>query len=370
MKLLSLLLAAVAMVATSIAQEESRELATLAQTWNISEPTFTYSSLSFDLDYVVSGFILDSMAGYSMWDTGCKEGGNTVPSTELAVVKSLDPSWTTQNANLQRTIALNITVNPSTISKAPIYKEGKNGANQTIANISFCVRFSLDTPPSVTPTIEVNFLETLVTLNVDLTNGFSIGSINVAPKQKLTKTANQAYHVEGYQCDATDAQLTPTQIAATRNQGSVIRVCVRPDQTGRNDGIFMRSIDSFSFVRDTTVTQDAVVNGAAASNGLTSLDCGAGYAICSFETILFAAFYTSAGTVAGSGVASMQFGGSARRLRNGGRDLQAGQAAATSEFNLDFQTLPSTDTQSSDAATTSGVLAMTLLAMSGALVMV
>ena len=211
-------------------------------------------------------------------------------------------------------------------------------------------------------------METLVVLNVDLTDGFSIGSISVAPKQKLTKTANQAYHVEGFQCDANDVQLTPTQIAATRNQGSVIKVCVRPDQTGRNDGIFMRSIDSFSFVRDGTFTQDAVVNGAIASKA--TLDCGPGYAICSFETILFAAFYQSAGTVAGSGVASVQFGGSARRLRNGSRDLQAGQAAASSEFNLDFKTLPSTDNQSSDAATSSGMLAMVVLAASGALAMV
>ena len=65
-----------------------------------------------------------------LFDKNCQDGNNPVPNTVLAVTTSKDPSWTTQNANLQRTISLNITVNPQTISKdTNLYQEGKDAAN-------------------------------------------------------------------------------------------------------------------------------------------------------------------------------------------------------------------------------------------------
>jgi hypothetical protein len=77
---------------------------------------------------------------------------------------------------------------------------------------------------------------------------------------------------------------------------------------------------------------------------------------------LFAAFYTTAGTVAGSGTGSMQFG--ARRLRA----LQATlpEAAATSELELDFGiNAPGVDLRdgSGSGAATSGVMAGAALVM-------
>jgi hypothetical protein len=47
------------------------------------------------------------------------------------------------------------------------------------AIVEFCVRFKLTTPGGG---VEVNFLESLVTLYVDLSDGFSIGDLNVSPK--------------------------------------------------------------------------------------------------------------------------------------------------------------------------------------------
>ena len=343
--LLLLLITSTTDATATNAIEEKRELASLAQTWNISSPTFVYASLSFDLDYEVSGFILDDMVEYSIWDSGCKQGGHSVPSNELYVVKSTNASWSTQNADLKRPISLNITVNPQTIQSAPIYHEGIDAAGQVIANISFCVRFSLYTPAPFT--VEVNFMETEVVLKVDLTDGFSIGALSVAPKNIVSQSANQVYHVEGYQCGNNNVALTAAQIASTRVQGSFIKVCVRPNSQARNDGIFMRSIDTFTFVRDNTIVQEAVVNGAPASNGLTDLSCNAGNAVCSFETILFAAFYKSAGAVSGGGVATMQLG-SQRRLRSGDRELQD-SAAGSSEFNLGLNVLPTFDLPGSGA---------------------
>ena len=78
--------------------------------------------------------------------------------------------------------------------------------------------------------------------------------------------------------------MTPAQQAVSRNQEAVIRVCVRPTQEGRDDGIYMRNIQSFTFSRSYTdgrpdVNQITVENSAAADNGLTDLFCGLGWEV-------------------------------------------------------------------------------------------
>jgi hypothetical protein len=91
--------------------------------------------------------------------------------------------------------------------------------------------------------------------------------------------------------------------------------------------------------------------------------------VCSFETILFAAFYTSAGAVLGSGVASMQFGttdtSGGRRLRGDteGRDLQEDDAAAAAEFELDFDVAQATAQATSGAASCGVMASMGVLGM-------
>merc|ERR1712125_230336 len=183
--------------------------------------------------------------------------------------------------------------------------------------------------------VEVNFLESVVTLNIDLSAGFSIDDINVTPKDQLINTAATTYTVEGYMCQQRSD--TPVVDANTAlNQGSLITICIKPDADGIADGIKMRSVDSFEWTRDAT-TQAAIESGAAAGNLLTSFDeiACAGGNYCQFSSILFAAFYASEGQVSGNGVASMQFG--TRRLSEntgGVRALQEQEAAATSEFDL------------------------------------
>ena len=87
-----------------------------------------------------------------------------------------------------------------------------------------------------------------------------------------------------------------------------------------------------------------------------------------------AAFYTTAGAVAGSGVASMQFGSTnngigRRNLRGdeGGRMLQEDDAAAAAEFELDFDVTQATPYGTSSAASVgamaSAVASMLIAAM-------
>jgi hypothetical protein len=71
MKLTSLLFAA--MAAYTQADDSQRGLATLAQKWNISEPTFAYESLGFTLTFGVSDYIRGDlgMVKYAVYDENC-----------------------------------------------------------------------------------------------------------------------------------------------------------------------------------------------------------------------------------------------------------------------------------------------------------
>jgi hypothetical protein len=353
----------VASIASTLAAEE-RGLQVLAKIWNITDPTFGYDSLGFNLAYEVSDFVQDAMTTHTLWKSpGCQLENVTVPatvlnSTKVDLVGDFNASSTGEGVRDQ---TLTIGVVPATIKDSAIYNEDTSLGAVT-ATIDFCVRYSIWTDGGAN---EVNFLETLVTLFVDLSDGFEIGNVTVAPKNKLENTANQVYLLDGYQCNGDNAALAGNELTATRNQGSVIRVCVAPDEEALADGIFMRSLDAFNFTRD-DITQPAVIGyNEVATNGLTRLSCNNGDPVCSFETILFAAFYSTNGVVLGSGTGSMQFGDGARRLRS----LQA-EAAATSEFELDFGVRKDRPTPKSGATSSNGVMAATALVMAGAFALI
>jgi hypothetical protein len=365
MKFVSTLLAAT-IVASAQAENQSRDLQTLAQKWNITDPSFGYEGLHFDLDYQVSDFIDEDMLTYKIFDKDCQEGGKVVTIFD-AYNEPLTGTFVPSGGLGERMLALGIDIDAETItSDSNIYSEDVAPGAVT-AQIDFCVRFSLWTKTE--DPIEVNFLETLVVLYVDLSDGFDIGEVNVAPKIKLINTANQVYLIDGYQCDQFGFELTGLALSATRNQGSIIKVCVEPDQEAQSAGIKMRSIDSFTFTRLDTpaITQPAVTGpNTASTNGLTAVTCLAGVDMCWFETLLFAGFYGSPGVVGGEGVGSMQFG--ARRLRGLQRDEPA---AATSEFNLDFGVVPVVDTYWYSGAVSSGLsLTVTTVVAAGILAMI
>ena len=324
MKLVSVIFVA-SCVASTLAAE--RGLQTLSKKWNITGPSFTYDTLSFDLDYQVSDFIDDAMTEYVLYTSGCKEAGTAVPVTVLTSSKTeLTGAYDADNnGNGVRDQKLTVGVNADTIAASDIYVEDPTVGSVT-ATIDFCVRYTLLLTDGIS---KVNFRETLVTLFVDLSNGFAIRDVNVVPADKLESSANQVYFLEGYQCDLANVALNETVRAATRGQGSVIRVCVEPDAEASAAGIKMRSLDEFTFTRD-DISQEAIIGAnVVAGNGLTNLACSNGVDVCVFETILFAAFYSSVGIVLGSGAGSMQF--STRRLRA----LQA-EAAGRSGFKLDI----------------------------------
>jgi hypothetical protein len=348
------------------------------------DPTFDYTGLSFALSYDVTDFISADKVAYTVWDADCKrpDGTNTAldlisagavftPTLDTSALLGTFDDVALGDGTLAKTVSLTLAIDPAEIAAATaIYAESTSAGGELFATVDFCVRFMLST--SGATDLEVNFIETLVTLNIDLSDGFQIGTVSVEPNDKGLETANQVYEVDAFQCDPADnSELSVAAAALTRNQGAVIRVCVQPNLEARNSGVFMRTIDSFTFTRATPeITQVAVVGAAGATNGLTNLDCGAGYEICAFDSILFAAFYSSTGIVTGGGIASMQFGGSTavRRLRNGGRAAQASdeEVAGAAEFELDFAL---NQTPASGVGTTGGVLAASFMAFAGAIAM-
>lgn len=326
--------------------QSQRDLVSLAEKWNLTDNGFEYESLSFKLGYVTSDFVLNSMMSAELYDTNCKEGGVPVPSEELSYTVLQDDTIAGVGEN-PRIISVQIDINSAAISDSITYSETTNRVGELQATVQFCMRMGLFTNSE--PAIEVNFLETIVILYIDLTDGFAIDNISVTPRDQLVQTANQAYQVEGFLCDFKNRELSDSEKAAARNQGSLLRVCVRPDEEARGDSVFMRSIDNFTWQRDFggaigIQNQEAVVDREPALNGLTTLECVSGSEVCAFESILFAAMFRTPGLVTGSGVASMQFG--TETITNTRRELRSLQdrgdegAAAQAEFDFDMEVVP------------------------------
>ena len=330
----------------------------LAEKWALSDNGFVYANLSFTLDYVTSDFILDTMATAIIYTDECQEGNTLVSSTVLQ--GTLTPDTTPVGiGETNRTFSVNVGMDTDEIAGSNVYTE--NTVGNVTAQVRFCVRFGLWTNSN--PAIEVNFLETIVTLDIDLTDGFEVVDVGVAARDELVRTAVQAYEVDGYLCDNNNVALTGQDLVEARNQGSILRVCVTPNADAQADGVFMRFINSFTWTRDYggvigVVTQSAIVDREPASNGLTDLNCVAGSLVCSFETILFASMYRTPGQVVGTGIASMQLGNqpisrSRRRnlqLRGSEEDEEElrrlqqedddSNIAAVAEFDLSLEAVP------------------------------
>jgi len=325
-----------------------RELANLAEKWNLTDNGVDFGGMNFRLDYIVSDFIIDNMMEATAYTIECREEGLAVPEADMDLTIVTDDTPPGEG-DTERNISVEVTVKPENIENSLIYKDVYDENGQKSAEVQFCMRFSLYTN-GATP-IEVNFLEILIGFTADLSAGFSIDAIAIKPKEILVVTASQDYEVDAYQCDNDNEEISGTTLAEARNQGEVIRVCVTPNQDARDQGVYMRAIESFTYSRDYggplgLVTQVAIENSQEAPNYLTVLFCTPGILVCVFETVLFASMFMTPGFVGGSGTALLQIGDNPdeNRRRNlesqsSYRSLQEGDdgVAAVSEFDLDFE---------------------------------
>mmetsp|Transcript_7457 Transcript_7457/g.16033 ORF Transcript_7457/g.16033 Transcript_7457/m.16033 type:complete len:410 (-) Transcript_7457:133-1362(-) len=328
---------------------DRRELAGLAEKWNLTENGVKFQGMNFEMRYIVSDFILDSMMQAIPYTVECQELGTEIPFSHMSYNLNFDDT-PPGDGNLERAVYLNITVNPD-IENSLAYKDVYNETTgELTAEVDFCVRFSLYTSTS-TP-IEANFLESIVGFKADLTSGFSIDTVQVAPKEKTVTTSVENYEVEAFLCDNENLPLGGSALTKARTQGELIRACVTPTQIAQEDGVLIKAIEEFTWYRDYEgalgrVSQVAVEDSREASNSLSLLYCTPGSVICAFESMLFSSMFLTQGEVSGAGTALLQLGGGDESSGTRGRDLvespsksrslQGGIVDPTSKFGLNYE---------------------------------
>lgn len=237
-----------------------------------------------------------------------------------------------------------------------------NGNDNLFGVMKMCLRTSLGYTNAVTDMFkEVNFIETLIQIKYDLTAGFCVDTFAVEPKDKVQTQGSKSYGLEAWLCDPEDTEYdenldrtvpkkitsyAPDPVTGLKalggdafEQGSLINVCVAPDEPTHNDGVVISALKDFTWYRDApfVVEQEAITNSAASI--LTSYDPTAcnGQEWCTFASVLFADFYSSPGSVYGNGNANLEFAEIRRKLRGveeEGRQLQDADVPSPFDVNV------------------------------------
>jgi hypothetical protein len=284
--------------------------------------------------------------------------------------------------------------------------------NEEQEQVQFCVRFSLSKQD-----IEVNFLETIMILDIDLVGDgtFQVNDVSTTLKEKIQKTGRLTYGAQAYLCNerylpivildnneltitapelmyevcnsyeednsgtttTTEEEEYSTSTSRTSTipkaekltfpQGSIVRVCIRPDNTSIGQ-VSIRTIEYLIFENIVTTTstydstsdtnnnnvyrQAAVEDGdTVISQGLSDMNCGkrksellAGFIggvndddndderICVVSTLLSSPFFIRPSkelillpSVYAYGTATLQFKNGSNNSRTKNRQLQVQQ---------------------------------------------
>jgi len=321
----SSLIVAVALVLSVAEGQVVNEFASkLFNQWNLEKPITTFVSTTnmFTMDYGLSEEVDLANIRTEIFTDDCE-----YPRLTIGIAsKSVD----TQGA-------LVFEIEPEILSQND--KVFSNVGYPDKAEMKLCLRYALWSGPETDiKAIEINYRATILTIDIDLSKGFELDGFTVIPDEidgdKGNIADREGYSVEGYLCDP----YTYEKIKAKGfSQGEFIAICSKLSGSAAADGVFLKGVDYFYWTREfmlggvpTTTIQYAVKDGVVA-NMLTEYDCPRGAVFCSFKTMLFADFFTTPGSVFGTGQVSMQFGGeeeSRRRLaeKSNLRSLQQEEA--------------------------------------------
>jgi len=148
------------------------------------------------------------------------------------------------------------------------------------------------------------------------------------------QNSNARVVAEAYECDQYLNELPLAVRNAYKPLGYEIHVCMQPQTPTLNRGVWMRSIDDFTWYKaQGSVTQTAVVNGMDQNRSLQV--CIPGRPICSLKTKLLDYFFYNQenATVVGIGTVSMQTNPSPTSRRQLGAD-ENGIFQATVEWTI------------------------------------
>jgi hypothetical protein len=208
------------------------------------------------------------------------------------------------NSTTSDELDIDVDIKQETISTSPYYQSINDGQ---AAIIGFCLRVDYNRVIDGV-TESVNFYETNVTINVDLTANFTLTEIIAERTAADNEAADAAlnYPVEAYIClDDNSEVADPDPLF----QGSVLQVCIKIDDTVVNDNIMVEDILTFVISQPTTETSNSVPINNAVANALTEKLCRES-GICNVKTQLQSKFFTDTNPpdLRVDGVAILAFG--------------------------------------------------------------
>ena len=394
----------------------------LFERWDMTEPRIEYDTAS---DVFTFTFMTASEDNY---DAGLEEtfwNPDCMPATAAAIGVTVGlphiqddadptalPTLTMETVTLDDGSTASRPQMTFKISPVDFSNTGPSGTytlGAGTATIDFCIRSSLGytTAPAGVGYQEVNFIETLVKIEYDMSAGFEVEAFSVAPKDRELTTISETYEdaLEAYLCiasqhpeydaathletvtlpDGVTSHTRPKRltdynaVGGTKkfNQGALINVCVKVKDEFILQGILLNGLTSFSWVRSggstfdqdvggsgsggNTITQPAIVASNPAGNFLTSYNSAPciDSTYCDFASVLFAQFYNTPGTVSGSGDANLKFARRRRLGESNGRQLQEDPGSAALDLSVDVNGIAEGP---GDLKTAAGASATTALA--------
>jgi hypothetical protein len=174
--------------------------------------------------------------------------------------------------------------------------------NNTIGQIKFCARVDLLDNTNTS----YNFNEQKVTVNVDLTQPFSLANVTVGRDAANVDSAAAAtnFGITACQCGQTNACSPSTLV-----QGDPVRICIQSTVSG----VKISSVKALQYTKTGSPVLEAVADSTAV--GLTTVSNPTG-AVAAVQTQLPSDLFTNSGVLNATGTVVVSFGsGRARNLR-------------------------------------------------------
>jgi hypothetical protein len=135
-----------------------------------------------------------------------------------------------------------------------------------------------------------------------------IAALAAVPMALATQPSTQAgeelnHGVDVFECNSNLDELSFQDRQVKMHEGSVIRVCFRPNHAAMEDGIRIRGIHEFIWDMEHAngVARQIAVENGDVEPALSQLECLEGGKICVLDTMLTGDFYFNEGSVLGAG---------------------------------------------------------------------
>jgi hypothetical protein len=223
----------------------------------------------------------------TVFENNCKTIGSS------AIVSQADDS-------VDRELTVELDIDLANITDSEYY----TSLNITNAQIGLCLRVDYNLHGD-----SVNFHETNLTININLTAGFEITSLNqtrIAESAIFVNTVTD-YPVTAFHCDTTSRRLEfKPQLA----QGEILRFCVEIDERFTNENVYVTEIlwaDLDQLQEDLTTTHSDIVEDTL-EGPLTEKLCQGG--ICNIQTLVETKWFNGdiPSDINATGVAILAFG--------------------------------------------------------------